>query len=65
MLEGISVSRIAVGTNIEFREFNSVDRLIRSIGGQDQGELTMLKISMTVKGDRGVIATSKAEAPTQ
>jgi len=27
MLEGISVGRIAVGTSIEFREFDSVDRI--------------------------------------
>jgi len=65
VLEGISVGRITIGTSIEFREFDSVDRLIRSIGGQDQGESTMLKISTTAKGDRGVIVTSKAEAPTQ
>ena len=65
MLEGISVSRIAVGTSIEFREFDSIDRLIRSIGGRDQGESTTSKISTMAKGDRGVIATSKAEAPTQ
>ena len=36
MLEGISFGRIVVGTSIEFREFDSVDRLIGLIGGGDQ-----------------------------
>ena len=36
MLEGIFFGEIVIGTSIEFREFDSVDRSIGSIGGGDQ-----------------------------
>jgi len=37
VLEGIFFGGIVVGTSIEFREFNSIDRLIISIGGGIKG----------------------------
>ena len=54
MLEGISVGRIAVGTSIKFREFDSVDRIdqIDRGGVEIKGESTSSKISTTARGEQ-------------
>jgi len=53
VLEGISVGRIAIGMSIEFREFDSANRIDQIDRGVEiKGESTTSKISTTARGEQ-------------